>query len=457
MAKNKSGYLGKSAALIQQGASIENERFKNTKDVPNQQDNNAKLFEELSNSFGARPGDRPRGAAANIFSGFTKGLAHAQRSKSIEKKEEQVSKYDNVMNYFQEANNAAIEQNQWYEKREAAKQEMLPQVMAYMDNIERLDPQSQRIMAQDMLGQYGEAIGENFKLSSIDGSNPFLMTIQSDKGQQLFDMRSVFAGDEAMQQSIAMKMPAYQMKLQEERQNKQREFKLKEDELEIKKFDKGIPGGTYGTKNQDNDNAYGSIPLETLKKTGGARALIGTVNAEMNLAKDAPIILSQLDEAEKIIKENPSLGTGWANYISKGSFTKSLLNDQTRIAYEKLEKIASRVEEAYIRAKGSSISDSERETIKKGLFQTTNKGESNEFNINSVRKELAIAQARGEFAAEELANGRIATPQAFRKYQEEQTAQNESVIVFDPATGEKQRIPANKLDAAVHAGWEAQQ
>ncbi len=419
-----SANLGES---IRTGASIENEKFKNSLAVPNQHDNNAKLFGELSDSFGARPGDRPRGLWRNAASGFLKGLEHGQKAKSIEKNEGRRDKYEEVMNYLQETNNEAIQQNQWYEKRESARKQMIPQVLSYIDNIDRLDPQSQRIMAQDMLGQYGQSLGEDFKLSSIDGSNPFLMTIQSSKGQQLFDLRSLFAGDDATEQAIAMKMPEYQMKLQEDRQDKQRKFQQNQDSIDIKKYKAGIPGGSYGTKNENMDNPYGSIPLETIKAGGGGRAFMNTLNSEINLAKDIPIVLDQLQEAEDIINKNPAIGTSWNNWVSKGSFSKGFMNSDLRYAYERLGKIASRVEEAYVKAKGSSITDAERETIKKGLFDTTLQGRSSQYNIDSVRKELAISAQRGTFAAEELSKGRVATSASFDKFKNSQEQQNPSL------------------------------
>jgi hypothetical protein len=216
-------------AQIGIGAGIENSRYGNKSKLKNQSDVNADMFAKMADKFKSRDGGRPRGLWNNFGAGVMEGMEYGARSQGVRERKEDYDKYDRVMEYFSQVNNAAMEQNAWHENRETAKREMMPQVLAYMDNIERLDPQSQRIMAQDMLAQYGEAIGQEFKLSSIDGSNPFLMTIQSEKGQQLFDLRSMFAGDEAIQQSIAMKMPEYQMRLQQERADKEREFKIKED------------------------------------------------------------------------------------------------------------------------------------------------------------------------------------------------------------------------------------
>jgi hypothetical protein len=412
MAKSKG--IGSSGS-VGLGANMETMRYQNQAVLPNQNDNDAQLFADIGKGLSA-PGDRPRGAWRNLAAGVSKGLEYGAKSNAIGERKENYDKYEKVMDYFQQTNNAVVERNEWYEKRENARQKLMPQALAYMDNIDKLNPQSQRIMAQDMLAQYGEAIGEDFKLSSVDGSNPFLMTIQSSKGQQVFDLRSLFAGDEAMQQGIAMKMPGYQMKLEKEENEKRKKFDLEQEKIDILKYKEGVSGGKYGSKNDAEHNEHGSVPLETLKKGGGGRALINTVNSEINLAKDIPIVLEQLDEAEKIINDNPKIGSGWNNYASKGATTKTFMDDKLRVAYEKLSKIASRVEEAYVKAKGSNITDAERETIRKGLFDTTLKGESSRYNINSIRHELAIAQERGDFASEELSKGRIATSTSFNNF-----------------------------------------
>jgi hypothetical protein len=219
---------------LKNGALLEKMAYGADSSVPSQYDNNAQFFSKFGEMFSA-PGGRPRGIWRNFGAGLAEGAAHASRSKAIEEKKDKNEKFQEVVEYLRAVNDSAIEQNQWYEKREAAKTRMMPQVLAYMDNIDSLDPQSQRIMAQDMLAQYGDAIGENFKLSTIDGSNPFLMTIQSDKGQQVFDLRSLFADDKAAQQAIAMKMPEYQRKLQQERADKEREFALKEEKLAMER------------------------------------------------------------------------------------------------------------------------------------------------------------------------------------------------------------------------------
>jgi len=120
--------------------------------------------------------------------------------------------------------------------------------------------------------------------------------------------------------------------------------------------------------------------------------------------------------------------------------------------------------EAYVRAKGSSITDAERETIRKGLFDTSLKGESSIYNINSVRKELEIAKDRGDFASEELLNGRLATPTSFQRFMDSKKGQSESnstpkklITIYDPKNGAEATIDESQLDSAVLGGWERRQ
>lgn len=427
------------------GAYLQGERFKNKNSLKNQHDVDAEMFSDISKYAG----DKPRGTAA-VFAGFTKGLEDASKSKSTAKRQEEADKYDRVMDYLSEVNGAAIERREWYEKREMARQQFLPQVLAYADSIDRLDPQSQRIMAQSILEGYGRSVGEDLKLVSIDGSNPFLVTVGNDKGNHVMDVRSLFAGDDVLQQQLAMKMPQYQEKLQQERLDKQRDYDLKREELDRKYPQGGGDGGNYG-----------SIPLAVMKGKGTTQ-LINTVNSEMNLSKEAPIILNMLNEAKQIIGEHPVIGSSWANLVGKSDIARgALLSKEDRAAYEKLNKIANRISESYIKAKGSAITESERETIKKGLFDVSLGSEGNQYNINSVEKELKLAKLRGDFAAKELSRGFIATSESFNNYLQENPELSQEGN--KPSSGKMYtlrtpdgklwpNIPEDKLDAAIAAG-----
>lgn len=326
---------GDLGASVTQGANLETLRYQNEAALPNQYENDAQFFTNLGKNLSA-PGDRPRGIGRNLVAGLSEGLAHGSRASAIADRKEKFDKYEKEINYFQDVQRAALEQKQWYETRANAKREMMPQVLAYMDNIDGLDPQSQRIMAADILNQYGQAIGEDFKLSSIDGSNPFLMTIQSDKGQQLFDLRSMFAGDDAIQQSIAMKMPEYQKKLQEERERKKTEFALKQDALDVKKFKEGIPGGAYGVKgNQSNYDPNQKLEVDGISYDVDSLSHLSKkalAHYETKVLDDLDKIPKQnqayqaIQDMKEVFDRNPNIGSSFVNMLDDPDGVDSWFN-----------------------------------------------------------------------------------------------------------------------------------
>ena len=419
----KSRSYGGNGGSISQGANLETLRYQNQAALRNSHDNDAEFFNDIGNAV-IGPSGRPRGIGANLAYGVSKGLAHGAKSSSTEERKENYDKYANVMNYLQEVNNASLEQNQWYETRENARKEMLPQVLSYIDNIDRLDPQSQRIMAQDMLAQYGNAVGEDYKLSSIDGSNPFLMTIQGSKGQQLFDLRSLFAGDDANQQAIAMKMPAYQMKLQEERTNKQREFDQRQDALDIRKFEKGIPGGKYGVNNSpqsetplDNNFEYGGIQYETVPLNGLQKGEITDYGKAVNKAvTQIPTnenSIKAIHKMREVFEKFPNIGESWINMLNNGDdeetwgkwISKKINSREERAAMEILKKESSDLNlSTVLSIPGKSATDllkraiqssSPTGTLTKQAFDTV-ANEWEERAINNIDMARAQAQARSQ-------------------------------------------------------------
>lgn len=329
------------------GASIESDLYKNKASLPNQHDVNAKLYSELSGAFSNKSGERPRGAWRNFGAGIFKGMEHSEQSKNVAKKREDYDNYDKVMNYFREVNQSAMERNEWHQKREAAKEEFMPQVVAYADNIDKLDPQSQRILAQNILEGYGRAIGEEFKLSSIDGSNPFLMTIESSKGQQLFDVRSMFAGDKVLQQELATKMPAYQMKLQQDRQDKERELGMKEKELNAKYPNYGKENGEFNAPEpfEFNGNSYEVVPLTGLEKTEKSDYGKSVNKAVSQIPTNENAIIS-INNMKEVFERNPNIGESWVNMLSSGEdedtwgrwVSKNFVSRQERADMEILKK-----------------------------------------------------------------------------------------------------------------------
>ncbi len=422
-----SGNLGSSIGL---GANMESMRYQNQAALPNQNDNDAQLFSDIGKGFSA-PGDRPRGGWRNLGAGIAKGLEYGAKSNAIGERKKNYDKYENVMNYLQEANNAAIEQNKWHEKRESARKEMMPQVLAYIDNIDRLDPQSQRIMAQDMLAQYGEALGEDFKLSAIDGSNPFLMTIQSSKGQQMFDLRSLFAGDEAMQQGIAMKMPEYQMKLQQERQDKERDFQLKEKALEAR-YPTKAPVAEGSDSNQTfevNGQNYSAITMDRMEKSAKADYQ-KTVNKSVAQIPINNKAIESIQAMREIFNRNPNIGSALINIADSEdentwpSFLgKKTLSTSERADMEMLKKLSGDLNlSTVLSVPGKSATDLLKQTIKssaphgKLTKQAFDKIADSWEKRASENISLALAQAKG------MQEGEMIIPNGYSNNQNNRTA-----------------------------------
>jgi hypothetical protein len=410
-------------AQIGIGAGIENSRYQNKAKLKNQSDVNAELFSKMADKFKSRDGGRPRGAWANFGAGVMEGMEYAEKSRSVKQREEDYDKYDRVMEYFQAVNNDAMEKAAWYEQRESAKRELMPQVLAYMDNIDKLDPQSQRIMAQDMLAQYGEAIGEDFKLSSIDGSNPFLMTIQSEKGQQLFDLRSMFAGDEAIQQAVAMKMPEYQMRLQEQRDKQEEKF-------ELEKFKAGAPS-KYGTQN-DNDSQtfeYDGQQYETVSLNGLQKSEAVDYGKMVNKAvSQIPVnenAIKSVNAMREVFERNPDIGSSFIHMLDSGDenswgtwLRKKFVSEQERADMEILKKASSDLNlSTVLSVPGKSATDLLKQTIKsasptgtltkQAFDKIANEWEQRALENIGMAKAQAIARAKKQMIVSKVSSAQM--------------------------------------------------
>lgn len=403
MAKNSGDRVSNS---VRQGAEIESMLYKNKAALPKKGDVYAQTFADIGKSFSA-PGDRPRGILRNIGAGLAKGAETGAKLNSLEEREGDFGEYANVMNYFQDVNNSAIEQNQWHENRERQLETIKPFAigglevsysgMDYGTGNERM----RNIMEQAKIADpsiKGDYVG-------YIPNTPIVNMRDAEGNITTFSLSSVVGED------VVKRVQGNFI----DQQKINNDSGYRQTDLDIKKYKAGIKGGQFGEGLTSSEDNYGSIPVKTLGGKG-MTPFMNTISSEMNLAKEVPTIVHQIDQAQDIINKNPALGKTWSNLVGGSSIAKNALSDETRAAYEKVDKIADRVAEAFIRAKGSAISDAERATIKSGLFKVTNSAAGNKYNINSVKQELMLAKERGEFAAEELAKGYIATPKSFEKY-----------------------------------------
>lgn len=459
MSLSGSGNLGSSVSL---GANMENQRYQNQQALPTEGESKAKMFSEISKNFSA-PGDRPRGLWNNIATGAAEGLAHGARQRDINEKKDNFDKYDNVMNYFEEVNNAAVQRNEHYEKKEMGRKQALPQLLSFLDNIDKLDPQSQRNMGQDILDRYNETIGEDYRLSGIDGVNPTLWTVKSGDETKVIDVRSFFAGDAAVEQAIAMKMPEYQMKLQEERQDKQKKFDLEQQKLEILR------------ESTADKNAVQREKLEQTTRRNDQNAMKADVKLTETLGKkidSSREFLTIVPKMEEIVKYHPDIfqsavDATWREAKEPGYINNFLKAAQNKLNPEKVAALTSMVK--YINkmtldvANGFARPNMFIEKIgskavpnldmnPQGFLKVL--GEMKKENETSIKNNLS----RFDLLKSDIGNGisdqyRDSTNDVMGPRQ----ASGNSVTIFDPETGEQETIPEEQLDTAVHGGWELKQ
>ena len=299
------------------GVNIAQQDFQNATGIRNEHDDDADLFRAL----GDIAGPRPRGGAA-LFSGIAKGLEYGARSKSTAKKQEALDKYNRVMDYFRETNNQMMERKKWYETREFAQKKYLPQVLTYAQNVNTLDPQSRRMMLDDILDGYNKTIGQDYKIASIDGSNPFIVTLQGKKGAQVVDIRNLFNDDENAQTLLNMQMPEYLKKQQEERQQKafdnqmkERQVGVLEDRLDIERENAPLKYGIQQrridetSRRNDLNETKSDIKLnETLgKRIDSATEFLNIVPKMETIVKDHPDIFQSAMDAVWRENQNPGV------------------------------------------------------------------------------------------------------------------------------------------------------
>lgn len=217
------------------GSTIATQQYTAKSTLPKEQDYDAELFKGLREDLGPRPK-----GWASFASGLTRGLEYGSKLSALESRKQDLADYNEVMDYFSRTSQEAEERNQWYERREQAKTAVLPEVMSYVRNFSQYDPVTREKMFNMALNNYNNIAQTDLKLLSLDGSDP-LKAVVSSEGQVVpFNILDAFGGDEMLRAEAATHMPAYQMKLQEARQQQEIENSFKQQQLALQQQGLGI-------------------------------------------------------------------------------------------------------------------------------------------------------------------------------------------------------------------------
>ena len=284
------------------GINIAQQDFKNHSEIRNQHDDDADLYGSVAKTFNAHKNN-----LGALLGGFSEGLQDGAKRKSTAKKQEALDKYDRVMEYYRGVTEDATKRNEWYQKREFAKQKYLPQMLTYAQSVNTLDPQSRKMMLDDIMNGYNESIGEDNKVVSIDGSNPFLVTVKNGDGKlQILDTRNLFDGDANAQAVLSPLYPQYLEKQQLARQQQEFDNKVKERQLGI--MEERI--GETARRNDQNADKLDAKLTETIgKKVDSAAEFLRIVPQMEKIVKDYPDIFQSAMDAVWRENETPGIMT----------------------------------------------------------------------------------------------------------------------------------------------------
>lgn len=454
------------------GVGIAQQDLQNQVGIKNEHDDDADLFASL----GAMAGPQPRGAAA-LFSGLAKGAEYGSRSKSTAKKQEALSKYDRVMDYFRTQNMEMEKQKKWYETRDFAKTKYLPQVLSYAQNVNNLDPQSRRMMLDDILNGYNQTIGEDYKLSSIDGSNPFIVTLTGKKGAQVVDIRNLFSGDENAQAMLNMQMPEYLKQQQEERQDKERKFQLEEDRLALMR------------ESMPEKNAIQREKLEQTRRRNDQSAMKSDIKLSETLGKkidSSREFLTIVPKIEKIVKDHPdifqsAIDATWRETGNPGYADNFIKDMQNKWNPDKVAALTSMIKyinkmtldvangfarpNMFIEKIGSKAVpnlDMNPQGFLKVLEemkqenQTSIKNNQARFDLLKSDLDSGLSEQYRESTNGVMGMGQgSSTPvQTTNQAPTSKDMSGNVVTIFDPDTGETTQIDQAYLDSAIAGGWE---
>ena len=224
--QNTSGKGANSFQNIMHQAGLESNLFNAKRQTPNEEDANAEIFKGLSESVM----DNSATGAQRAIGSMLKGMESGARSSSILDRQKDLKSYENVMQYLSAVNETAQEKNQYYEALDQAKSRMMPQISAYSQAATKMDPQTRELSVRQMLDDWNRMTGEHLGYISVDGTNPYLVTVANDQLTQVIDMRTLFAPESLAEQDMALTLPQLQLQEQEKRAYRDAQIQNWEDQ-----------------------------------------------------------------------------------------------------------------------------------------------------------------------------------------------------------------------------------
>lgn len=424
------------------GVGIAQQDLQNQVGIRNEHDDDADLFA----SFGAMAGPKPRGAAA-LFSGFAKGAELGAKSKSTAKKQEALSKYDKVMDYWKTQNMEMEKRKQW-EMQKAQEAEILrPYAVGGMEV-------SYSGMPYEQGNQAMRNVFEQLKINNpkIKGDyisyvpNSPLINIRDENGKDTVVSLSNFAGEDVAK-------------------------RIQGDYIDRQK----IPGITQkqGTQNTRNQIMQDRVDQGEVK-------MYRQVEKELNpKIESAEQFLEIAPKMEKIINDYPDIFQSAADAVWRDDEKPGMAKNIVRAAQEKwnpekvkaltsmikyINKMTLDVTNGFARPNmfiekiGSKAvpnlnmtSDAFRDMLYEMKDEKTRE-------IGKHKTTLSQYSPKGEnrffHRSDEGSNTPTSTQPQTPKTKE---LSGNTVTIVDPDTGQTQQIDESYLDTAIAGGWEQAQ
>lgn len=163
----------------------------------------AQLASELSQKW-AGNGGGTRGDA------FISGLQSGMRKGSILDDKKRMEKYKTGMEKMHQMVESQNQQLYQQEKLHNARQSIMPNWMAYSQSFRGMSPSDREQAVESMIQKYNDVAGTNYKRYSVDGREPWKVTVIDGQEAMPVDLMDLMKTPEEMRMQIMMNSPGYQ-------------------------------------------------------------------------------------------------------------------------------------------------------------------------------------------------------------------------------------------------------
>lgn len=139
---------------VKDGAFLEKDLFEAKQKTPNEHDGNAEMFKAMGETIR----DPNLSGPQRALSGLARGLEAGSRSSSIFDRQEDLAKFNKVMDYLGAVNKEMTERHRRLDKEDDLKQKLMPEVSAYLQTAKEMTPQTRSSTLRSLVDQYNQAI-----------------------------------------------------------------------------------------------------------------------------------------------------------------------------------------------------------------------------------------------------------------------------------------------------------